>query len=91
MNDNNTTHEVLTAATFTNHVHAIMHHIMHTEVQNMGRSFAQLKEQVEACLMGEYIDRTSWKDNTQPVDIQALAERTILWFKAIDSVDRAAK
>lgn len=77
--------ETITAHNFETIALAIADRVMDLPGQNMGRSFRYLVDQCQDVLMGEWVDRRDWKKDAGPVDIQALAERVQLWFKAMDS------
>jgi hypothetical protein len=77
--------ETITAHNFETIALSIADRVMDLPGQNMGRSFRDLVQQCQDTLMGEWVDRRSWKKDAGPVNIQVLAERVQLWFKAMDS------
>lgn len=77
--------ETITAHNFETIALAIADRVMDLPGQNMGRSFRDLVQQCQDVLMGEWVDRRSWKQDGVPVDLQSLAKRVQLWFKAMDS------
>ena len=77
--------DTITAHNFETIALSIADRVMDLPGQNMGRSFRDLVQQCQDTLMGEWVDRRDWKKDAGPVDIQSLAERVQLWFKAMDS------
>ena len=77
--------DTITAHNFETIALSIVDRVMDLPGQNMGRSFRDLVQQCQDMLMGEWVDRRDWKKDAGPVDIQSLAERFQLWFKAMDS------
>ena len=77
--------DTITAHNFETIALTIADQVMDLPEQNLGRSFRELVQQCQDVLMGEWVDRRSWKKDAGPVDIQGLAKRVQLWFKAMDS------
>ena len=77
--------DTITAHNFEAIALTIADRVMDLPGQNLGRSFRDLVQQCQDTLMGEWMDRRSWKKEAGPVDIQRLVESVQLWFKAADS------
>ena len=77
--------DTITAHNFETISLSIADRVMDLPDQNMGRSFRELVQQCQDVLMGEWVDRRDWKKDAGAVDIEGLAKRVQLWFKAMDS------
>lgn len=77
--------DTITAHNFETIALTIADRVMDLPGQNMARSFRALVQQCQDVLMGEWVDRRDWKKDAGPVDIEGLAKRVQLWFKAMDS------